>query len=92
MSLSTDELARARAIVTAILDEIQLDVYLFGVELRGDDFELRVECAVEEGWETIALTESKERLLASVNDPETQRQLLDKWRKVLSACRHKSRQ
>ena len=87
MSVSTDELARAREIVNTILDELGLDAYLFGVEPRGDSWELRVECTVEEGWETIEFTESKERLSRSVDDPETQKQLLGAWRTTLSACR-----
>ena len=86
MAESIAELAQIRELVTKILDELELDAYLFEVEPREGQWELKVECAVKEGWETVRLPVTKALLLRGADDPEVYRSLLDEWREVLSAC------
>ena len=92
MSISTIELAQTREAVTRILDELQLDAYLFEVEPSEGQWELRVECAVEGGWERVTLTVAKELLLLAVDDSKVRHSLLDEWRETLSACLIKGQQ
>lgn len=86
MSLSIAELAQAREVVTRILDELQLDAYLFEVEPLEGQWEIKVECAVAEGWETVRLTATREILLRGSDDAVAHGVLLDNWRDALSAC------
>jgi len=86
MQLSTEELANAREIVIQILEELRLDAYLFEVEPREDELEIKVECAVEGGWETVKLMVAKELLLRGIDDPGAHQLLLENWRDVLCAC------
>ena len=90
MSLSITELAEVREVVTGILDELQLDAYLFEVEPLEGQWEIKVECAVSEGWETVRLTANREILLRGSGDAVAHSVLLDNWREALSACLLKS--
>jgi hypothetical protein len=89
MTLSIAELARARETTAELLDEMGLDAYLFEVEPRDEQWELKVECAVEEegAWESFALSVPKEILLASRDDALIRQRLLAEWRGRLSACK-----
>lgn len=89
MQLSMTELAKAREVITALLEELQLDAWLFEVEPGEPQWEVIIECAVAEGWETVRLPVAKEVLLRSERDPAAHRSLLDDWRKALAACRIK---
>jgi len=89
MSLSITELAQAREIATRILDELQLDAYLFEIEPLEGQWEIKVECAVTGGWETVMLTASREILLRGGDDAVAHEVLLDNWREALSACKVK---
>lgn len=80
------ELARARQVTQLLLDELGLDAYLFEVEPRAGDWKVRIDCAVEQGWEAVVLTVSKDQLLASHRDPAVRGALLDVWDRRLSAC------
>jgi len=88
MSLSILELARAREITAELLDELGLDAYLFEIEPHDDQWELKVDCAVETAgaWESTTLSVPKEILLAS-RDAAIHRRLLAEWRGRLGACR-----
>ena len=57
MTLSTVDLVKARETASAILEELQLDAYLFEIEPKDDTWELIVECAseIDGGWATIKL-------------------------------------
>ena len=89
MSLSIAELAQVREVVTRILDELQLDAYLFEVEPLEGQWEIKVECAVAEGWEMVRLTATREILLRGGDDAVAHEVLLDNWREALSACQVK---
>jgi len=89
MKISTDELAEMRRNVTALLDELQLDAYLFEIEPKEAQWEIRVECAVDEGWETFLLTAEKDYLLHGLDDAVAKEVLIDNWSEALASCRIK---
>lgn len=86
MPLSMNELARAREVAGAILEELGLDAYMFEVEPGDRQWEIRVECAVQGGWEVVRLRAAKEYLLRGDEDAVAHQVLLDTWREALSAC------
>lgn len=87
MSLATTELAKARDTVASLLDELRLDAYLFEVEPRDEQWEVKIECAVAEGWETVTVSVSKETLLACLDERKIREQLLDEWKARLSSAK-----
>jgi len=89
VTLSRNELAQAREVVERVLEELRLDAYLFEVEPRPGQWEIRVECAVEGGWETCRLSADKEYLLRGVDDAVVHGVLIDNWREALAACRRR---
>ena len=90
MELSANELAQMRETVTALLDELQLEAYLFEIEPQEGQWEIKLECAIDEGWETFRLTAEKEYLLRGSDDAVAHAVMLDNWREALSTCRIKS--
>ena len=89
MSVSIDELTQARDVVNTILDELQLDAYIFEVEPRNAQWEIIIECAVAEGWERFRLSATHEHLLSGVDDAVIHQSLLDDWRERLTVCKLK---
>ena len=90
MTLSVKEIAQMRETVTALLDELKLEAYLFEIEPKEGQWEINVECAIEEGWEMFRLTADKEYLLRGLDDAVVRDVLLDNWGEALSACRIKT--
>lgn len=86
MPLSMNELAQARETVGQLLGELGLDAYVYEVEPREGHWQVRVECAVAEGWETCLLSADKEYLLRGADDAVARRVLLDDWRSALRDC------
>jgi hypothetical protein len=90
MTLSLTELAEIREVIAKLLDQLKLDAYLFEVEPKEDQWEIKVECAVDkECWETVRLTAKKEILFHGADDAIMHEALLDNWREALSACKKK---
>lgn len=88
MSLTTVELSEASQAAAALLEELGLDAYLFEVEPHLDaEWELQVECAVDEGWQRLCIPIDKEALLASRHDEARRRELMDEWRERLGTCK-----
>ncbi len=87
MALSTVDFVKARDTVAELLDELALEAYLFEVEPRNSHWEVKVECAIREGWETVTLSIPKEVLLASADDKAIRKQVLEEWRARLVACK-----
>ena len=87
MSVSIDELTQARDVVNTILDELELDAYIFEVEPCNAEWEIIIECAVAEGWERFRLSASHKNLLRGVDDAVIHQSLLDDWRGRLTACK-----
>jgi hypothetical protein len=65
MSVSLQELSRAKDAAGALLDQLGLEAYLFEVEPRDGDWLVRIECAIDEGWQTTSLAVGRARLLTS---------------------------
>jgi len=83
------ELARARDVVARVLEELRLEAYLFEVEPREGQWEVRVECAMADGWTTCRLTADREYLLRGMDDAVVHQVLADDWGEALAACRRK---
>lgn len=94
MSLSTDELVTAREVARTILEELELDAYLFEIEPQNAHYALLVECACETdgGWALVSLTLPKDKVLEGFDDPHVRQQLFAYWNKKLSACKRKTGQ
>ncbi|WP_455206943.1 hypothetical protein [Kaarinaea lacus] len=89
MSVSVDELCKARETVDTILTKLQIDAYVFEVEPVNQNWEIVIECAVMEGWERVKLSATHDELLASSEDAALSQSLMDKWRNHLAACKLK---
>ncbi|HKJ88530.1 MAG TPA: hypothetical protein VKA48_08480 [Gammaproteobacteria bacterium] len=91
MRISGGELERARVITEDLLEELGLEAYLYEVEPREDAWEIRVECALNEGWQRALLSVERERLLSVPHRSQVRRGLLEEWDGELSACRREAR-
>lgn len=87
MTISTVELALAKEATRILLDELGLAAYLFEVEPRNDAWELRLDCAVADGWQSLRLPLDKAKLLTSLEDPAARADLLAAWRARLASCK-----
>lgn len=85
-------IARARLAVDVLLREAELDAYLFGVEPREDRWNVRLECATDEGWKVTQLTVDQHVLLDCVDDVALRRRILDAWAPRLSRCKRSQRE
>ena len=90
MKQSITELAEIREVVTKLLDELQLEAYLFEIEPQEGQWELTVECAINEGWETVKLKANKEYLQHGTDNAVFHQLLIDEWRQALIACKVKN--
>lgn len=90
MELSAEELAQMRMNVSTLLDELRLDAYLFDIEPRPGQWEIRVECATDNGWGTFRLTADSDYLLHGRDDAVAHAVLLDNWRDTLATCKTKT--
>lgn len=91
MRLSTMELSEASRAAHQLLDQLGLDAYLFEVEPLEGQWEVRVECAVDGGWQALHFPIDKDELVASLHDAGKRDQLIEDWRRRLSACKPASR-
>jgi hypothetical protein len=87
MPTSTDDLLKATEAARALLDQLHLSACAFEVEPREGGWEVRVECAVAEGWQRSVLSADKVLLLASAQDPTARGRLLADWGKHLATCK-----
>ncbi|WP_455208032.1 hypothetical protein [Kaarinaea lacus] len=89
MSVTTLELAKAREAASAILEELQLDAYIYEVEPDDEDWELKIECAcdINGGWEMISLKVPKDMLLDSDHIHSAKESLFAYWKKKLNRCK-----
>ncbi|MFQ5487614.1 MAG: hypothetical protein ACE5ET_04090 [Gammaproteobacteria bacterium] len=85
--MSTIELAEARDIVQSLLDELGLQAYLFEIEPREQDWELRIDCAINGEWQSTRLQVAPQRLQACRSDCAARESLLAQWRPHLEYCR-----
>lgn len=85
MTLSVEEFSRAREMVSGLLEELHLGTYTFDVEPHDDGWEIRVECAAEDGWMTRTFNASREELQRD-DDATVRQRLLDAWAVQLAGC------
>ena len=85
MAVSGTELRRATEAAGAILGELGLAAYVFAIEPRDDHWELKLECAVKEGWEAVTLPVEIGMLLKSLTDSDTRASLVQSWRAKLAS-------
>ena len=90
MPLSVTELDEAKNSVTALLEALRLEAYLFEVEPREERWEIRMECATDEGWMSVTLEIAANELEQSRHDPRVRDQLLKAWNTPLAACKRSS--
>ena len=89
MQLSIEELARAKETLSTVMDEIGLDAYLFEVEPHEGQWNVVVECAVDEGWQTFNLSASQDYLVRGKDDAIVHQFLVEEWDEALRACKRK---
>lgn len=88
MILSHVELARTREVVSAMLEQLGLETYLFEVEPREGLWELRVECATAAGeWQSIAIPLDHTELTASLSDDAARKSVLARLAAHVAACK-----
>ena len=90
MNLSIAELAKIREAISKLLDELQLEAYVFDVEPQEGQWLLTVECAIDEGWQTVTLKANKDYFQHGADDAVFHQLLLDEWREALSTCKVKA--
>lgn len=55
MPANSSEMIKAREVVEAILEQLEIDAYLFEIEPLDGVWQLKVECAIDEGWSSFTL-------------------------------------
>jgi hypothetical protein len=91
MLWSATQIAAAREIISSLLEELGLAAYVFAIEPQEDRWQLKIECGIAEGWETVTVPVDIQALLASRTDADVRKRLLQKWDAKLDACRRSSR-
>jgi len=86
MTLSLQELTNARETVRDLLDLLQLKAYLFEVEPKDSHREIRVDCRINDQWQSVVFEADYERLIASKEAGQPREELLSAWQKHLGAC------
>jgi hypothetical protein len=81
MRLSSKKLINAKEATRNLLEALGLDAYLYEVEPRENPWLVRVDCAVEGGWQSISIDVEVEDLIKSRKDKELFGQLLEQWGK-----------
>ena len=87
MLWSATETAAAREAISSLLEELGLAAYVFAIEPQEGQWQLKVECSIAEGWETVTVPVDVRTLLASRTEAEVRKNLLRTWDAKLAACR-----
>jgi len=85
MHLSTRQLIEAKELAAGLLEELGLEAYVFGVEPRDGRFEVHVERALADGWQTVTLWIDPDDLARLRTDERVRTVLLQNWRERLAA-------
>jgi hypothetical protein len=88
--ITTIELAQAKEAVNTLLEQLGLATYLFDIEPRQEAWELRVDCAMPDGWQSLTFPVDKGALLRCAHDGLTRQRLLEDWREQLRSCETES--
>ena len=90
MNQSFSHLARIREVVERLLEQLNLEAYLYYIEPKEGQWELTVECVINDGWETIKLRANKEYFLHGQDDAIIHDLLLNESRETLAGCHIKN--
>ena len=90
MTTSTAQLAMIREYVSGLLDELGLDAYLFEIEPRDGVWELKVECAIAQGWYNVTIMLEAHELQASGDNEQIKQSLLNELNKKLRDCKRQN--
>jgi len=80
------DIRSTRAAVERVLDEMGLRAYTYTVESKERGWTLRVECAVDEGFQQVTFAVDPETLSAAAADPAIRAKLREAWEPHLRAC------
>jgi hypothetical protein len=86
MALSADDLMQAKDAVGRLLEQLGLRAYLFEVEPSGEVWQVRIECATRDGWQTLRMEVDAPRLRDCAADAAVRSEVLRQWRERLAAC------
>ena len=84
MDLTAKNLAEAKETVGGLLEQLGLTAYLFEVEPYEDQWKVRVECALDSGWQSSQLMVDDNMLRVCRIDRTARDHLLDEWRDRLT--------
>jgi hypothetical protein len=87
---SIAQLAMQREYLRGLLDGLGLDAYLFELEPKEGRWELILECAIQEGWETVNIPLDAETLNASCKDEKRKQRLIDELSLRLGHCKRRN--
>lgn len=87
MATTSSDFIQARLLIDRILEELEIDAYLFEIEPQDGQWELKVECAVDEGWGTYRIALDGQQLHAGFNGESARKALQEQCRQSLGACR-----
>lgn len=86
MNQAFSQLPEIREVVERLLDELNIEAYLYAIEPGEQQCELTIECAFKHGWETIKLKANRDYFQHGANDAVIHNLLLNDWREALSDC------
>lgn len=84
--ITTRELAQAKEAVAALLDQLGVAEYLFEVEPRNGLWEVRIDCAAGDAWQSLSLTVDVTDLLQVEGNPAVRQALAAGWAAKLCSC------
>jgi hypothetical protein len=87
VQLSTVDLAFAREASADLLASLGLETFVFDLEPGEERWHLKVDCAVDDGWQSVTVPVQKAMLLAARQDPEVRAQLLATWAAAIGVTR-----
>jgi hypothetical protein len=89
MPLSPLDLTGAKDAVEELLTQLNLETFLFAVEHTDRGWELRVECAAEDGWQTETILLGDKLPAVSEEDAPLRSRLLALLEESLAACKRR---
>jgi hypothetical protein len=90
MPLSPLDFSGAKDAVEELLTQLNLETFLFAVEHTDRGWELRVECAAEDGWQDQTILLGDKLPAVSEGDEPLRSRLLALLEDSLAACRRRS--
>ena len=69
-----------------LLEQLRLEAYLFEVEPHARNWEFRIDCGINEKWQSAVLEISSTQLTASREAGPARDAVLSAWHEQLDAC------